>query len=642
VLWALYALAYLLLNGAIVDETVVSAQILTGAVDYPAGHPHELFHRQALSLTNHVSAAIAWVLPGYEAVSFVRNFLFLFLSGFVPYLVGTLLTGRWIWGLCASALVLADCAWILRGVYPTFVFPTFYSHGHIGAYGALLVVCLLVTRRWRLGGLLLGLFPGIHLLLAALLWAWGALWLGLTRARPRGAELRRLLVWLAGGLAACLVSFLGSWLAGVEGPASDVWRVAQGGEQVRENFIAFTDIHRQMPAAGSARFQLGYLGNSVIFGTGALLLLVYLRRQGSARFGTALGIVGFALLALVCVWGSRAWYELFGGLPDAVETAMPNRLSNLAAVLVIPVFVAGLRESCAQAPPRIRRLALLLIAALVLGAAALTFARWYPSRIWVGKNFRLLPLYGLLAAGLAAATVLSGSRVLRGVALLAAAAIAWLLADQRDLVGNESMPVFLGGFLAALALFRLQPGHPSAEPGRIVGVLLPAALCLLCMAAALRTRQADEASTYTLFDRELCAWLDEHARPDEMLLPPLLPRTQLQAKSSHPVLLELGTLWLMPYFPELSSVIGRMTAELYGVDYSDRAGLEELAEDGYLGQYAPVWRRAWTQRSTAQWTALGQRWGFRLVVAPADWPLALEPALVADGWALYSLSRDAP
>ncbi len=648
--WLLYALVHVAWNGLVVDETVVSAQVLNGAVAYPAGHPHLVFHLRALSLPNQLSALLWRLAPGFELVSGARNVLFLFLSAYTPYLVATLLTRRAGWGLVAAALALTDPVFHFKGVYPLFVFPTFYSHGHVGAYGALLVAALALVGVRRLGAVLLGLFPAVHPLLGGCLWGWGAWYLGCARARPRGAELRRFLGWAAAGAAGAAVSFAVA-LARVPPAPVPPYLPGADGALVRRAFLDFTDLHRQMPAWGSSTFLLGYVAGTLLFLAGAAVLIAAGSRgaREAERDGdrsadrdqdrSARALVALGLGAWTLVWGARALHALRGGLTEALETAMPNRLSNLSAILLVPLYVAALAALPRAASGRRRRGAELVALGLLLGAGAVAALR--STGRWVGAEYPAVPAYVLFAAVLAAgcgAALGAGARLL---ALVAAVALAAILAGQRRWLGPEPGRIVAGTGVVALGatllLMRRERGareERGADAPPSAWVLAAAVLCVL---GTLRLRQAEEGSLVRPFDADLAGWLRQNAAPGELLLPPLLPRTQLQAKTGHPVLLELGTLWLMPYLPELSSVIGRLGADLYGVDYADRAGLQRLAPEGFLGQHSSVWRRAWERRGREEWRVLGQRYDLRLVLAPADWEVALEPELVGGEWVLYSI-----
>ena len=95
------ALAYVALNEPVLDEAVGAAQVLTCAVRYPAGHPHDVYFRSALSLPNHVAAWLYALAPDVALQCSVRNALTSFVSVLGQTLLGTLLTRSSAWGLFA-------------------------------------------------------------------------------------------------------------------------------------------------------------------------------------------------------------------------------------------------------------------------------------------------------------------------------------------------------------------------------------------------------------------------------------------------------------------------------------------------------------------------------------------------------------
>jgi hypothetical protein len=140
--WGLYGAGHLLVNGVVLDEVVVPAQIIAGDVRYPLGHPHQVYYTQAFSLLNYVAGLLWTIAPHALVVSGLRNFASLVLSAFVPYALTVVLTGRPGWGHVAATLTIADVPVAFGGLYPIFAFATFWTTGHLGMQAALLSVVL--------------------------------------------------------------------------------------------------------------------------------------------------------------------------------------------------------------------------------------------------------------------------------------------------------------------------------------------------------------------------------------------------------------------------------------------------------------------------------------------------------------------
>jgi hypothetical protein len=139
--------------------------------------------------------------------------------------------------------------------------------------------------------------------------------------------------------------------------------------------------------------------------------------------------------------------------------------------------------------------------------------------------------------------------------------------------------------------------------------------------------------TVSGFDRELSAWLSQHAGADELIVAPIDPVLELQAKTAHPVLVEAETLWIMSYTPRLSGVIGAITRDVYGVDYSATSEIGRLRRTGSLSD--PIWLETWKARPRAAWAGLRRKYGIRLVLSPT--PLDLPVVMRGAEWSLYEI-----
>jgi hypothetical protein len=173
-----------------------------------------------------------------------------------------------------------------------------------------------------------------------------------------------------------------------------------------------------------------------------------------------------------------------------------------------------------------------------------------------------------------------------------------------------------------------------------------AALCILAVAASLPAphfTSFTEAGSERVspYERTLAGWLKDHAEPGDMILSPLWPPTLLQAKTGHPVLVDIMTLMSMTYVPEVAPAVGVLVRDVFGIDYTRPDQLERLVgPDGMLRPTSPVWLAAWEKRTCEDWDRLAGRYGFRWVLAPRRIPLALPAALPGPTWTLYAVPRD--
>jgi len=129
------------------------------------------------------------------------------------------------------------------------------------------------------------------------------------------------------------------------------------------------------------------------------------------------------------------------------------------------------------------------------------------------------------------------------------------------------------------------------------------------------------------FDTNVAAFLRKRGEPDAMLLArpdEFIP----QARTGHPVLVEVATPSLISYMPELGPAIQQTYTDLYGIRFDTRHDPSR-----------PSWQTLWQQRSAADWTRLAHTYGFHYVIAPADIPLNLPPLLEDPADTLYGIPK---
>ncbi len=650
VLCLLYSVLQIFLNGVVYDETVVPAQIVSGAVKYPPGHPHDIFYRQAFSLPQFLHGWLWWLAPDPLLHSAERNLWFLFLSLLVPYSSTVVLTRRPMWGHLAAVLAATETMLQFKGTYPQWIFPGFYSNGHFGLQLAVLVPALLLGRCWRIGGFLLGLLPAFHAAMAIVVWPWAALYFFFAANRPVGRDCTRFFVAAVLGVA-LTAAFAGYLLVTARSlPVEAPYLVDADAAAIHRMFTKWTDTHRQLLTL----ISLGYLGAPVALGAlGALAWWL----GGRAEQGTdhprreplaGLLLLGAVAIGIVYLCGAYQW--MFGSLPWFVERSMPNRFSNIAALLLMPVTCAALagvyeKFDSSRRSRMVQLLSALLGFAVVLRALeGRGIPYLYSGRV---ENNLIYLLWGLLlallfflppAAGISKWRTFLPAMILIGV-------LALLIGETRGVVYLLAAGVASGliGFL--LRLHREAPN--TLAPSRPMHAVLVLA-CILLAAVVIPDRRLDpwDRSQFrwdvlSPYDVALREWLSRNARPGELILPALFPRLEIQPKAGFPVLAELETLYIMTYMPSQSGVIGTMAKELYGLDYTDPEYLRRAAEKG-RGRVRPepAWQAPWAKRTRAEWQALARKYKFRLVLSYYETPLDLPVALPGSHWNLYKIPED--
>lgn len=621
-----YALLHIAYHGISFDEVIPPAQIITGAVQYPPGHPHELYYKHAYALLHYLAAGLLSVIPKPIAVAAPFNVLWLVCTTFVPFALVTVLTRRAVWGYAAATLVVLNSARPFDGTYPLFTFPAFMSNGHVGAHAIIIVIVFMFARMWRSAGLLLGVLPALHAAMAAAVWPWAGLYL-LVNGRSEPRARRDVLTWGAMGLVVCVALVVLVRMQSVAAPLPP-YDVTGDASALYRSFTATTDEHRRpFPLA-----TLGYLVNPVaFFGLGALLLAWTRDRSQTVardlRKFTAWLLV-FGAMVWVVVYGARLYRGLIGPLPLPLEMVMPFRYSNLTALLLIPVTIAAIAMFVEEYSPRDRLVALGLITLTLLAAGVgLRFDRD------AVVQYVLVSLWGML---LALAVRAAGTAAARNTTLATLAAIggALLLTPSRShffwFVGAfafHSVAVRLGSLGSSM------PPRPWSSWASRVALGGFAAVSLV----ALKIHgSATTWHTVSDFDRRVISWLNENAKPGEPILPSTYPYTALQAKTGHPVLLQWETLYIVAYTPSLAPAVNVLAKDFLGVDYSlpgadgDRCGSR-------IPAWCPAFAELWKGRTVEDWQRLGAKYGFRLVLGRTTVPLDLTPVVEGPTWILYTI-----
>jgi hypothetical protein len=344
------------------------------------------------------------------------------------------------------------------------------------------------------------------------------------------------------------------------------------------------------------------------------------------------------------VYGSWIAHGWLGTLPTWVDIWMPYRFSNVSAVLVLPLCAALLARLDERLGTAGRGVLTALTVALLVGAGLQTLMTGDWASALQPRHQWLLVLWGLVLGGCLAAPDWVPERSRAGVRLALAGAVMILGLGVYGALGSRSTIEFgaastlAGGAIAISGRVGRRWRTTGRHGWQYVFDGTFALVCVMAGLATLQSRYPDRAvgtagMTVSAFDRELSAWLSQHAGAQELLVAPIDPVLELQAKTAHPVLVESETLWIMSYAPHLSGVIGAITRDVYGVDYTDAAQIERLSRSGSLAD--PVWREVWAARSRSGWAGLRQKYGMRLVLSPM--PLDLPVVLRSAEWALYEI-----
>jgi hypothetical protein len=629
--WAIYAVLHLVLDGIVLDEATVPAQIITGAVRYPDGHPLAVLMARAPSLSYQLAALEWWLHPGVAGVSAVRNLLFLFLSTFVPFAAALVLTRRPWCGHLAAVLTLSEGTCRFIGVYLLWIFPSYWSSGHFGIHLTVLVAVLLLAGCWRTGGVLLGLLPAVHAAMALVAWPWGGAFL--LGAGSRGRPWRRVLVSIAVGVAG-----VAAMLAIIQVVAPDVhpvppYDVVADGDVILRSFLETTDPHRRPIEVLSPAYLVSPIGFAML-----ACLLLWPRSGADAGIdrGACAWLVLLGGVAWAWVFATRLVQAVLGWLPVAVLSTMPGRFAHVPVLLLLPLTVAAFVRAIADLRPERRAAGGLLLPVLL----ACQIAGVLRAPVDVYSHFVVF-LWGALLG-----VVWCGAeRTQRRLAVAGVVALGGSLLLLRVLQDDGGAVAFALGLGLAVA-WTLGVSALLRGPAEWIRPALAAA----CVAAAFVSVRGphvangwDQGSERTSPEEaRLAAWLATNAQPDELLLAPLWPPALLQPKTGHPVLLDGVTLLTMTYMPPLAAPLGVMVRDLFGIDYAHPETLRPLlAADGTLRPTSAEWLAAWRARDCAAWVALRARYGVRLVLAPVGEPMRLPVLLGGERWTVHEIPATA-
>lgn len=610
----LFAIVAVVARGVRWDETWEHAQIIAGQVTYPPGHPLAVYVHNAFSFQTYLSAALVKLGLGPGLVCGFRNILFLLASMLPVYALTTLLTRSVLAGMLATLLLLQGVMLEFDGSYPTMVWPEIYSNGHIGGGIVLLALVTLIAGAQRSAWFLLGIIPCIHLgqwpPLAGTM-ALYAVYQLYRKTRRRHGEPPAATPWTTCtamtllGLGCTVLFYLIQREFMVAPPAEGAFAISGDVAAIWQGYTALHDPHRQFPPGN---------GHVILAGTWLLTVFSAFHGRTPALRSACAWLAVYCGVVASLVWGTMAIHAIYGPkIPFLLIAWMPYRLIN-------------------HMPP----LALALMAALIV-------LRW-PLRGWwilggAALAGVLLPTtHALVGTELAQRYLADGSWIAFGLYGAALLSIAPNRRRARNLVTTSTLLAL--GLLAAYHHFGAAcivtgiiatyfvTRRATREPVFVHPILVLPLLLLMTGSAALLRHQYENRDplAVTPFEHRVA-----HSLPNKdgvlLLAPP--DNIRLQATTGCAVLAEAATPSLISYVPEIGPSIDQLYRDLYGYSF--------VATEGDTPSIP--WDHLWQERSTAQWQALADAYGFTHVVAPAAWSLNLSPVLAEEDYALYAVEH---
>lgn len=598
------AIAY---HGLRWDESIEHAQILTGDVVYPDGHPIQRYVETAPSGQTLLSAIVLGAADSVWILAALRNAIFL-MATFIPVYLLARPGGRaaaW-W---AVPLVAAGAFLEFDGSYPMSVWHNTFTNGHIGTGYMLLCVAALALKRWRTAALLIGLAPAVHVGQAPPIFILGfAAAIYAIRQNGFRPVLRCLPGFVFGAIVSVFVFVLS--IGGDETLSqSSPYAVSGNVEEIWRAYTFHHDIHRFLPSVN------GWIGLALTLIVSGLVALR--SRNLPLEFSAAYHVMSlYAVIVSAIVIAAAAFhYTLGDATPFWIMAPMPYRLINhlppillamglgfifvyrgdrgrivpsmFFVVLLVMAFVG--RSNQFRGVPfvdeylRGSEFILFMIAGAVMGLCMFTNDLAEPPRLHWGAVPVLAAMLLAPFHQFGAALVVLGA--VAGVAIGFAPLIAWENPLQPKRVWRAA-PALLA---ITVVFVSMQDRQPHLRVGAFEG--------------AVKEHLADEPDAMIA------------AAPDAFLM---------QAQTGHPVFVETATMSLLSYMPDLGPVINAMYTDVYGMPISEPRASRT------------PWTETWSARTPEEWREL-RRWEIDYIAAPEDLTLSLTPAIEAGGQRLYRL-----
>lgn len=578
--WALLSAGLAFLGGIRWDENFAWGLIIRREAWYPEGHPQFVFVRNAPTVLTYGMAALMELDMGPAFLNFHRNILCLFATT-APVFALAYAVGRRVWPAHAAVLlVLAGACVEFGGSYPQFIWPTWFSNGHIGLGYALFCLALLLQGRLCPAYFLTGLLLIVHPAQAPIVGGTAAAQMAGRLAGGRSwRDFKAPFAWALAGVGVSVVFILLIKLFWAVDPAqSGPYAPLSDPTPVLMRHLA-VDMHRQWPKSG------------VFLAAGLVMLLAFgrlMRRTAREQAALCLVYAGLILGWTFAAGAAVAWGPDWAAL--LLLKAMPYRLLNHLPPLAAALGAGMLARKGAARPwgHVMLAMALVYIAAVGVGGGLIPAQLWPYAAPSAGLVFFL--------AGTAAAWESMGLPRGKRRILLGAGVLAVLLAAPFHQFGAAMLAA---GLAAGLGLSCL----PAAGAGWTRLVIPIAAVPVLALHAWGQWSQHEVLSRNPAHIR-VRAVLDAAAR-----------------QGLQPFLLNIPGLDFEFIARTRCGLMNDFTLETSSVQYMPviAGGVECMRQELYTD-----WEQAWPRWTSRQWEAKARRFGFSHVWSPIEIPTLTE------------------
>ena len=612
VFWVVFSFVTVILRGVTWDETYEHALAITGIAPYPEGHPFYLYIRNIFSLQSYLSAGILWLTKAPLLICYLRDVATLLLMTLPLFFLGYTLTKRALWSHVTVVLGLSNAYIIFASHYGIGVWPGYFSVGAIGAGYALLVFTAFVANWNRTAWFLLTLLTSIHLGHWPPLMMYAGFQLIHWDAAKHKEHWRAAIIWGGAGLAISVLFFLVLRFFHVPYPVDGPYVAEGDAHAIWINYSTREDVHRFIQYLRPFSYSV-LLIVIVVLVSGCALICAPPGKRSRSPFARILLYAGcVALLSM----GIRTVHAIVGdNIPFLLIGWMPYRIPNQLA----PVLLGGLLAIVAAGVPDKPRYrpemwaAVLMLLALPVASGGFLIPEGIFSRYFAGGEFLIFVLLG------GAMATLTDPIFARPNPRRRPATVALVIGLFALLWFNQFMAACAIAGAAFHVVLRVSVRTKLAPTA--ASRIAWACVALTLTTHVVREYQQRDHLPRTTFQQGVVDYLASVDESRAMIIPPIW-EVEWSARLGVPVFADYGTPRYVTYVPALAPSIMKMHRDVFGFNI-----------DGTPNEN----QRSWQTYTPAEWTALGEQYGFRYVVQPTDIPLTIEAVYSEDDYVLYAI-----
>lgn len=559
-------------------NAVECAQVLAGVVDYPVTNSYYIYQIKSWTLYHQICALFLYLGVSERTLSFAVSGVLGMLSYQGLSLVVYAFSRKAFLSIVAPLLIHLGQTANFGPSYRVIPVGSFSSYGSLGLSVVLLAVGLIGNGISRLGGLLLGMSPSIHLLLGFYCWIVAAAGFLMGPHEDRN-NFKNILNPFCIGVALCLISFVTHVLV-----ARDIGTVSV------EEAARYFDVYLSKWAAH--QYPVDWKSPGFWLNQAATVIsLLWLRLfSGDLNKSSIFILRAFVASGVLSLLSAALTWVPPAMVPKALLLAMPGRFLNFN-ILGLPALLIGLlgRYSTVAACG--------CLATLVVPMFLVMYGRFAQGRI------------AALIMIAVTAMALFFMKLLQNVN----SGLTSQLNPQSRNEAARIWGVLLGVMLGLVLQFVIGGGYRNSSFSN---------LCT-CLPDISGDRFRKEDGDF---------WAILAGRKGTLLVSDIY---LVQSRTGRPILLS-PVIDQLHYAPGSGAEMNRVMREVYGVD------LFAPPWNTPVGGHLPsrLYRCLWQRRSPGEWMKIRNRFGVTDVVTRRGWVLQLPEIAHNDGFTAYSIPED--